>query len=91
MKLGIQIPEGEKRKEERGKWKEKKKEAKEIKGIKESKDKKPLEAEIVTGPIAQAPGNPSKLADTDDPHAGGSHDKQSTGTFTPHHHSSRGE
>lgn len=86
VKLGVVVPEGKKIKKNKGI-----KENKEIKGIKESKEKKPLEAEIVAGPIAQAPGNPSKVTDSDDPHAAGSHDKQSTGTFTPHHHSSRGE
>ncbi len=83
VRLGVQIPEGAKPSSEKGKREK-------GKGKKEPV-KKPLEAEIVAGPIAQAPGNPSKIVDSDDPHAAGSHDKQSTGTFTPHHHSSRGE
>ena len=101
VRLGVQVPEGTKSSSEKGK-REKGKGKKEpvkpasapsdrVRAGKATAGRKPLEAEIVTGPIAQAPGNPSKLADTDDPHAGGSHDKQSTGTFTPHHHSSRGE
>lgn len=92
VKLGVQIPEGTKPSSEKKKdVKSKKKEGVKPTSAKATAGKKPLEAEMVAGPIAQAPGNPSKIADTDDPHAGGSHDKQSTGTFTPHHHSSRGE
>lgn len=104
VKLGVVVPGEEKEKKGKG-GKEKVKpsfasgsaKAKPVLSKGEGSDKKapagkkPLEAEKVEGPIAQAPGNPSKVIDSDDPHAGGSHEKQSTGTFTPHHHSSRGE
>lgn len=79
--LGVSIPEGEKEKK-----------TKTLKaGKKKEETKKPLEAEKVEGPIASAPGNPAKNILADDPHAAGSHDKQTSGTFIPHHHSSRGE
>ena len=67
------------------------------KEVKKSEEKKiVLEAEE-GAPTAHIPGNPAKQvasessAPSDDPHAGGSHDKQSGGKFTQHRQGSRGE
>ena len=93
VKLGVEVP------EEKSKGKvQKEKESKEVKDSKESKEKSPkLEAEE-GAPVARVPGNPAKqsaegeaAASGDDPHAGGSQNKQKGGEFTQFRQGSRGE
>lgn len=71
--------------------------AKESKEVKKEEKKVKLEAEE-GAPVAHAPGNPAKqsaegeaTASGDDPHAGGSQNKQKGGEFTQFRQGSRGE
>ena len=77
VKLGVIIPEG----------------AKGVQDVQKKKPaaKKPLEAEVVAGPIAQAPGNPTKkdVLSGDDQSA--TQDVRDANTFNTFRHNSRGE
>lgn len=79
VKLGIIVPEG--KKEEKGSAAK----AKKIHA------KKPLEAEIVAGPIAQSPGNPTKKDTLGDESGAGTQDIRDANTFSTFRHNSRGE
>ena len=81
-----------------------KKETKETKGVEAGKkikktDEKKVKLEAEEGaPVARVPGNPAKqsaegeaAASGDDPHAGGSQNKQKGGEFTQFRQGSRGE
>src|SRR3989344_5028185 len=76
VKLGVIVPAGKKEKE--------------VKKQKSS-EKKPLEAEIVAGPIAQAPGNPTKRDAQNDDASAGTQDIRDANTFSTFRHNSRGE